>query len=90
MAGAAGFDSARTGRALRFPRRPIAPMRRAHVQPLARLRVDPAAADAPTGKHQRMWAVAVDNGQLEVAIEGRAGDFLPHSCDLPAPRRAPH
>lgn len=56
-------------------------MGRVDVEPLARLRLGPAAIDAPARKNQSMRAVAIDHGELKIAVERRAGNGLPHLND---------
>jgi hypothetical protein len=58
---------------------PLAPVRRVHVEPLARLRLHPAADNTPAGEDQRMGALRVEDGQFEIAIEGCCRDFAPHT-----------
>ena len=61
-------------------------MGRPHRDLLLRLRIDPAVQDAPAGKNERMRALLVDHGQLEVPVERGACDRLPHSAFMPTGR----
>src|SRR6185312_10175491 len=58
---------------------PVPPVRRVHFETLLGRRIHPAAENAPTGEHQHMRADAVDDGKLEIMIERRARDRLPHA-----------
>lgn len=53
-------------------------MCRVHVQLLLRLRVHPAVDDPAAGKNQRVRAILVEHGELQVAVERRCGHGLPH------------
>ena len=64
--------------------RPLAPMGRPHVQPFLGFHFHPAVEDAPAREHERVRTVIVDDGQLEVAVERRAGYLLPHCVNLKA------
>lgn len=44
-----------------------------YIQPLFVRRCDPPGGRSPAGKDQRAHIVAVDDGQLQVAIKGRRG-----------------
>ena len=69
-------------------RPPFAPVRRAHLDLLARVRIDPSAPHAAAGKCQRMRTVLVQNGKLKVVIERRSVDGLPlHTKGCRAARR---
>ena len=61
---------------------PLAPMGRPHVDPLLGLRVEPAGENPPAREHERVRAVAVEDGEFEVAVERRVGDRLPHTENL--------
>jgi hypothetical protein len=61
-------------------------MRRADLNPRLGFRVDPSAKDAAARKHQSVRAVLVNDGQFEITIERRRGDFFPH-VTLDAPER---
>ena len=60
-------------------------MRRTDIEPLARLRLGPAANDPPARKNQGVRAGAIDHRKLKVAIERRAGNSLPHFWKSAAP-----
>lgn len=53
-------------------------MRRLHFDPAFGGRIQPSAGNASAGKHQRMRATRIDNGQFEIAVERRAADRPPH------------
>ena len=53
-------------------------MRRAHVQPLAAMRIHPARGDAPAGKYQGMRPILIEDGQLDIAVDRRGRYGLPH------------
>ena len=59
-----------------------------HGDLLLRFRVDPAVQDAPAGKNERVRALLVDHGQLEVPVERGACDRLPHLPFMPTGRNA--
>jgi hypothetical protein len=59
-------------------------MRRVNVDPLLRACPGPAFRNAAAGKDQRVRAALVENGKLEIAIEGRCRNRLPHSRTLGA------
>ncbi len=52
-------------------RRPFPPVRGMHVDPLSGLGIHPATENATAWKHKTVHAVAVDHGQLKVAVERR-------------------
>ena len=57
---------------------PLAPMCRSQiVEQLFRLGVDPAVEKTATWKYERMGAVVIDNGNLQVAVKWRGDDRLP-------------
>jgi hypothetical protein len=51
----------------------------ANVQSLPGLRIHPSARDTPAREHQRVRALLVDDGKLNVAPKRRAGDIAPHA-----------
>ena len=53
----------------------------ADINPSVHLRVDPSAELTAARKDKRMRSVMVDDGQLKVLVERRAGDGLPHGRD---------
>jgi hypothetical protein len=55
-------------------------MRGTHLDPLLVGGIHPAAKNAPAREHQRMRAIAVDDRQLEITVEGRSRDWLPHAA----------
>lgn len=57
-------------------------MGRANVDPPAVFHFDPAAEDASAGEDERVRAGVVDDGQLNVSIEGSGGRELPHRVSL--------
>ena len=61
-------------------------MRRMYLEPLLRLRVHPAAKDAAARENQRVGSVNVDHGDLDVAIERRRRNMLPHADERAAKR----
>jgi len=63
-------------------------MRRVDVDALARQRVHPPIQDAPAGKHEGVRAVPVDDRKLEIAVERRVGDRLPHFFEYEALRQS--
>ena len=63
-------------------------MGRVDIETRARLRLHPAPDNAPARKNQSVRAVAIDHRELEIAIERRAGDGLPHSKKCAAPLRS--
>ena len=63
-------------------------MGRPHCYLLLRLRIDPAVQDAPARENERVRAILVDHGQLEVPVERGACDRLPHSTFMPRGRNA--
>ena len=64
--------------AVRFRALPFPPMSRAHVQPFLGFQFHPSAGDAPAWEYERMRAIVIDDSQLKVAVERRAGYMLPH------------
>ena len=66
---------------------PLAPVGRPHVDPLVGFRVDPAGENPPAREHERVRAVAVEDGEFEVAVERRVGDRLPHVRLIATPGR---
>lgn len=54
-------------------------MGRPHVDPLFGFRADPAGENPPAREDERVRAITIKNGELEIAVEGRAGDRLPHA-----------
>lgn len=58
-------------------------MGRLHVDPLLGLRIHPAVGHAAAWKDERVRAVRIDDGQLEIALEWRSGDRLPHWNVMP-------
>lgn len=56
---------------------PFPPVTWADFDPLLGLGIDPSARRAAAGKSERMDAVLVKDGQLQVLVEGRGGDMLP-------------
>ena len=68
---------------------PVAPVGRPHVDALFGFRVDPAGENTPAREHERVRALAVEDGEFEVAVERRAGDRLPHARLGSQPRPAP-
>lgn len=54
-------------------------MGRPHVDPLLGFGIDPPGENPAARKHERVRALAVEDGELKVAVEGRAGDRLPHA-----------
>jgi hypothetical protein len=65
---------------------PPAPMRRVDVEALATRGLHPAAGNALACKDERVRAVVVEDGELQVAIKRRGRDWLPHET-LVCPRR---
>jgi len=59
-------------------------MGRPHIQPFLGFGIHPAADNPPAGKHQRVRAVLVEDGEFKVAAERRIGYGLPHSVTLSA------
>jgi hypothetical protein len=55
---------------------------------LLSVRFDPAVQDAPAGENERVWALLVDHGQLQVPVERGGCDRLPHSAFMPSGRNA--
>jgi hypothetical protein len=66
---------------------PRSPVSGAHINPSVRLRVDPSPEHAAARKHEPVRAVIVDNGQLQILVEWRAGDGLPHGARATPTRR---
>ena len=63
---------------------PLAPMGRPHIQPFLGLDLHPAVENAAAREHERMRAIVIDDGQLNVAVERRGGYLLPHRVSLQA------
>src|SRR5664279_5119716 len=57
---------------------PLAPMGRPHIQPFLGLDLHPTVENAAAREHERMRAIVIDDGQLNVAVERRGG-YLPVS-----------
>ena len=55
------------------------PVGGAHVHPLLGFRLRPSAEYTTAREHESIWTVAIDDGEFEIAVEGRAGDGLPHN-----------
>lgn len=53
-------------------------MGRADVDTFCRFGIDPASDHSSAGKYERVWPLAVDDRQFEIAIERRAADRKPH------------
>jgi hypothetical protein len=51
-------------------------------------RRDPPGQDTPAGKNQGMRAIAIQNRQLQIAIEGRSRYWVPHECSQGLPHCA--
>ena len=74
-------------RALVAAGRPFAPVSRAHVQPLAAVRIHPARGDTPAGKNQGMRPIPVEDGQFDIAVDRRGRYGVPHQARVSALRR---
>ena len=48
-----------------------------NVDPLLALHLHPAAKDAAAREDKRMRAISVDDGQFEIAVNGRVGYRFP-------------
>ena len=57
---------------------PFPPMGRPHVDPLLAFRVDPPGENAPACENERMRPVPIEDSKLEVAVERRGRNGLPH------------
>src|SRR5690349_8270706 len=57
---------------------PRTPVRRANVEAAPRCGVDPAIERATARDDERMLAILVDDGHLDVPVGRRGGDLLPH------------
>ena len=54
------------------------PVCRPHLNLLLGFHFDPSAKNAATRKHKGVWPVLVDHSEFGIAVEGCAGDRLPH------------
>ena len=63
---------------LRLLLTPGTPVRGMNFNPLMRPDIHPAIGDAAAGKHERVLAVLVEHGQLQIAIKWCGVDGLPH------------
>jgi hypothetical protein len=61
-------------RALVHPRPPVG---RTHVNQLLRCRIDPTMLGAPARKCERMFAIFINDSQLQIAVERRGQNRLP-------------
>jgi hypothetical protein len=57
---------------------PLAPTRRANVDPLLRFGIRPAAENLTAWEDQRMWLVLIDHGEFKTTIKRRGRNRLPH------------
>ena len=55
----------------------MAPMRGAHLDAMPPFRFDPAVHNPAAWENQRVHAVVTDDGEFELAIKRRRGDWLP-------------
>ena len=67
---------------------PFAPMGRLHVEPLLSFRLRPTAKNTPARKHKRMYAIVVDDGQFQIAVERRGGYGLPLHSEIVCSRQS--
>jgi hypothetical protein len=51
---------------------------RAHIQPLAALRIHPARGDTPARKYQSMRPILIEDGQFDIAVDRRGRYGVPH------------
>jgi hypothetical protein len=42
----------------------------------------PPPKHATAGEHERVWTVAINDGEFEIAVERRIGNALPHEVLL--------
>jgi hypothetical protein len=50
----------------------------AHINPSVRLGVDPSAGHTAARKNESVGTIIVDDGQLQISIERRIRDGVPH------------
>jgi len=63
---------------------PFPPVRRINVDPVLGDGVHPPAGNAPARENKRVFAIIINDGQFEVAVERRAGYGFPiHWCIIP-------
>lgn len=63
---------------------PGSPVRRANIEALARRGDDPAVRDTAAGKYDRMLAIPIDDGDLQILTGRRGANSMPHDASVSA------
>jgi hypothetical protein len=58
-------------------------MGRPDINPLVRFRIHPALGDAAAWKDESVRPIGIDHGELNLAVEWRGRDRLPHCTLMP-------